>query len=37
MTDQELIRARYGENKKIIGGNYDKTLAVKCAYLSMQK
>ena len=24
------IRARYGENKRIIDGNYDKSLAVKC-------
>ena len=27
---RELIRAQYGENKKITNGNYDKSLAVKC-------
>lgn len=28
---KERIRARYGENKQITDGNYDKSLAVKCA------
>ena len=27
---KEAVRARYGENKKITDGNYDKSLAVKC-------
>ncbi len=27
---KEELRAQYGENKKITGDNYDKTLAVKC-------
>lgn len=27
---KELLRAQYGENKKITDGNYDKALAVKC-------
>jgi hypothetical protein len=27
---KELLRAQYGENKKITDGNYDKSLAVKC-------
>ena len=29
-VDIEKIRARYGENKQITDGNYDKSLAVKC-------
>ena len=27
---KEKVRARYGENKRITDGNYDKALAVKC-------
>ena len=27
---RKKARARYGENKKITDGNYDKSLAVKC-------
>ena len=27
---KEKLRARYGENKRITDGNYDKSLAVKC-------
>ena len=27
---KEKVRARYGENKRINGDNYDKALAVKC-------
>ena len=27
---QEMLRAQYGENKKITDGAYDKSLAVKC-------
>jgi len=27
---QEVVRAQYGENKRISDGNYDKSLAVKC-------
>ena len=27
---QEVMRAQYGENKRITDGNYDKSLAVKC-------
>ena len=29
-ASKELIRARYGENKPITDGNFDKSLAVKC-------
>ena len=27
---KEIVRSWYGENKKIVNGNYDKSLAVKC-------
>ena len=27
---EEQLRAQYSENQKITGGNYDKSLAVKC-------
>ena len=27
---KEKVRTKYGENKKITDGNYDKSLAVKC-------
>ena len=27
---KKRVRARYGENKRITDGNYDKSLAVKC-------
>ena len=30
MDVKALLRAQYGENKKITNGNYDKSLAVKC-------
>lgn len=30
VSDKEMIKARYGENKRITDGNYDKKLAVKC-------